>query len=79
MTRFNSPIAFVAMLSAGLLFGAADSASAQKTKKVSYEEAWALCRADVQANTPPETTQSAARYTRGAACMKKYGYRLKKQ
>jgi hypothetical protein len=69
----------IVAVSAAMLFAGADMASAQKKgKKVTYEEAWEICRKDVQANLPGDTTQSAARYTRGAGCMKKYGYRLKK-
>jgi penicillin V acylase-like amidase (Ntn superfamily) len=66
-------------LSVGMLFAATDMASAQKkAKKLTYEQAWAACQKDVQTALPGDTTQSAARYTRGAACMKIHGYRLKK-
>jgi hypothetical protein len=64
--------------SAAILLAATDTTLAQKAKKLTYEQAWAECRKDVQANLPGDTTQSAARYTRGAACMKTHGYRLKK-
>jgi hypothetical protein len=64
--------------SAALLFVATDMASAaKKAKKVSYEEAWEICRKDVQANLPGMDFAST-RATRGAACLKRYGYRLKK-
>jgi hypothetical protein len=78
MLKFNL-LGVVMALSIGLLFAATDTASAQKkAKKLTYEQAWAECRKDVQANLPGDTTQSAARYTRGAGCMKQHGYRLKK-
>jgi hypothetical protein len=65
--------------SAAMLLAATDTTLAQKkAKKLTYEQAWAECRKDVQANLPGDTTQSAARYTRGAGCMKQHGYRLKK-
>jgi hypothetical protein len=66
--------------SAVMLFAATDMALAQqkKAKKLTYEQAWAECRKDVQAALPGDTTQSAARYSRGAGCMKQHGYRLKK-
>jgi hypothetical protein len=65
--------------STGVLLMAADIASAQqKAKKLTYEQAWAECKKDVTSVLGGETTQSAARYTRGAACMKQYGYRLKR-
>jgi hypothetical protein len=54
----------------------ASNASAQK--KVSYEQAWAKCKADVNANFPGEGGATAGRYARGTSCMKEYGYRLKK-
>jgi hypothetical protein len=76
MSKSNS-IAAIA-LTVTMLFAVTEVASAQKAKKLTYEQAWAACSKDVQANVPPETTTSAGRYTRGAACMKKYGYRLKK-
>ena len=48
-------------------------------KKVSYEKAWELCKKEIGANAPgSDTTTSAARSSAGGACMKKYGYRLKK-
>jgi hypothetical protein len=67
---------FVLSFAAALAFGGVPGASAQG--KVSYEQAWAKCKADIGANYPGEGGASAARYTRGAACMKQYGYRLKK-
>jgi hypothetical protein len=52
---------------------------ASAAKKVSYEQAWAKCKAEIGANVPmQDTTTSAARASAGGACMKKYGYRLKK-
>jgi hypothetical protein len=78
MPKFNLSVAAVTALSVGMLFAATEMASAQKAKKMTYEQAYAACAKDIQANVPPETTTSAGRYTRGAACMKKYGYRLKK-
>lgn len=52
---------------------------ASAAKKVTYEQAWAKCKAEIGANVPgQDTTTSSARYSAGSACMKKYGYRLKK-
>jgi len=65
----------VAALSAAALLVPATTASAAKAKKISYEEAWATCRTEVSI-LPGEQQQN--RYARGAACMKKHGYRLKK-
>jgi len=47
-------------------------------QKVTYEQAWAKCKADVNKNLPGESAASAARYARGGACMMQYGYRLKR-
>ena len=67
---------FVLSFAAVLAFAGVPGASAQG--KVSYEQAWAKCSADVKANYPGESSNSGARYTRAAACMKDFGYRLKK-
>ena len=53
--------------------------SASAAKKMSYEDAFAKCKAEIAGNVPmQDTTTSSAKYTAGSACMKKYGYRLKK-
>jgi len=52
---------------------------ASAKSKMSYEQAFTKCKSEISANVPmADTTTSGARYTAGAACMKKYGYRLKK-
>ena len=57
-------------------FGFGGDASA-KTKKVSYDQAWKICKDQMDKDRIPGTTgQSNERYTRGAACMKKYGYKI---
>lgn len=64
-------VSFVAAIA---LCGAASAKS-----KMSYEQAYAKCKTEISGNVPmSDTTTSAARYSAGAACMKKYGYRLKK-
>ena len=77
MPKFNSSVVAIAALSVGLLFGATEMASAQKKQKLTYEEAYKRCAETAIAGMPAETT-AGGRSTRGAACMKKYGYRLKK-
>jgi hypothetical protein len=70
---------FVALLAIalGAAFGFADNASAAAKKKLTYDEAYARCKAIMdKEGTPGTSTQSNVRYTRGAACMKKYGYKL---
>jgi hypothetical protein len=62
---------------AGVLFlSGIPDASAQK-KKLTYEQAFAKCKEDVNRTLPTEY-HSAGRYARGGACMKEYGYHLKK-
>jgi len=57
-------------------FGLSDGASAAK-KKLTYEEAYAKCKSIMDKEGAPGTsTQANVRHTRGAACMKKYGYKL---
>jgi hypothetical protein len=46
---------------------------------MTYEQAFAACKKDVDANVGgTEALTSAARHSRGAACMQKHGFRLKK-
>jgi hypothetical protein len=70
----------LATLLAGALaaaFGLTDDASAATKKKLTYDEAYAKCKSIMdKEGTPGTSTQSNVRYTRGAACMKKYGHKL---
>ncbi len=55
----------------------ADNASAAAKKKLTYDEAYAKCKSIMdKEGTPGTSTQANVRYTRGAACMKKYGHKL---
>jgi len=67
---------FAVSFAAVLTFAGIPDASAQS--KVSYEEAWAKCKADVVSQHGAGEGNTAAKYARGGACMKQYGYRLKK-
>jgi len=68
LTRKSLPV--VIALSIAMLLGVADMAFAAK---VTYEDAWARCKKFV--DVLPRDAQSQ-RYSRGAACMHKYGYKL---
>jgi hypothetical protein len=47
--------------------------------KMSYEQAFAKCKEEIKASAPgSEALSTAQRSTAGGACMKKYGFRLKK-
>jgi hypothetical protein len=67
---------FVVALSAAALLAASGPAFAQKKekeKKITREEAWSRCTAEVSV-IPSD--QHGQRYARGAACMKKFGYKI---
>ena len=70
---------FLTVLVAGALvaaFGFADSALAAK-KKLTYDEAYARCKSLLDKEGAWGTSTNAnLRYTRGGACMKKYGHKL---
>ena len=80
MRKPGLPIVTIITLSAGMLFAATDMTSAQQqaAKRLTYEQAWAVCKQQVTSVLGGDTTTTAGRYTRGAACMKQHGYRLKK-
>jgi hypothetical protein len=77
MFRICKRSAMITIASTALALSVTTGAMAAP-KKLTYEQAWAHCKADIVAALPGETTTSAARYTRGAACMKQHGYRLKR-
>jgi hypothetical protein len=55
-----------------------DSATA-KTKKLSYESAFAKCKQELGGGPlGGEALNTAGRYSAAGGCMKKYGYRLKR-
>ena len=56
--------------------GLADNALAAK-KKLTYEQAWDVCKKEMdKMGIFGTSTQANERHTRGAACMKKHGYRI---
>jgi hypothetical protein len=75
MSKRKLLIAFLAVTLAAPL-GFVDAASAAK-KKITYDEAWKLCKAELDKSGAPGTGISAnERHTRGAGCMQKYGYKI---
>ena len=68
---------FAAAISAIVLLASVDPAAAQqqKKKKLSYEEAWKLCAAEINKAQVP-TDQPGSRQAAGAGCMKKYGHKI---
>jgi hypothetical protein len=73
----NVGVYMLAAVAAAVIAGAPD-ASAQGKKKMTYAQAFALCKKDVIASTPGELAGSTQRYQRGMACMREYGFTLKK-
>jgi len=66
-----------ALLAAALVAGFTFDSASAKHKKVSYNQAWKICKDQMDKDKIPGTTgQSNERYTRGAGCMKKYGYKI---
>ena len=57
--------------------GRADKALAAKKKKLTYEQAWDVCKKEMdKMGVFGTSTQANERHTRGAACMKKHGYNI---
>jgi hypothetical protein len=51
--------------------------TASAAKKLTYEQAWAHCKALMdKEKTPGTTTMGNERMVRGGACMQHYGYKL---
>ena len=76
-------IAITIALSAGLLFATTEIVSAQATtmkgQKLTFEEAYTTCRTGFMKGTGSAAgTHAGGNYARGSACMKQYGYRLKR-
>ena len=49
-------------------------AGAALAARVSYAEAWRLCKAELDNERIPPLSISNDRYLRGGACMQRYGY-----
>jgi hypothetical protein len=64
----------VIALSVAVPLALADAAfAAKKAEKLTFEQAWAVCKTQVDKLA---ADQQSARYSRGAACMHHYGYRI---
>ena len=68
-------LGIVIALSLALPLGGAGAALAAKkpVAKLSFEDAWAKCKTQVDKLA---ADHQSARYSRGAACMHMYGYRI---
>jgi hypothetical protein len=57
--------------------GLVDNAFAAKKKKLTYDQAWEVCKKEMdKMGVFGTSTQANERHTRGAGCMKKYGYKI---
>ena len=75
--RYVPGVAILSVIIVGA-FAVSDSALA-KVKKLSYEDAFAKCKQEIGTGAPgSESLSTSQRYSSGGACMKRYGYRLKK-
>ena len=56
--------------------GVLDVAMAAKQKKISREQAWRLCKAELDKEKTPSNMTTNDRFIRGGACLMRYGYSL---
>jgi hypothetical protein len=77
MGMSNRTRCVIVAVSSAIAFGAVQSAVAKtkEAKKPTYEEAWALCTAQLNRNHIL-VNEAGQRYAAGAACMLHYGYRI---
>jgi hypothetical protein len=68
------PLHVVIALSVAVPLALADTAfAAKKAQPLTFEQAWALCKVQVDKLAADQQSQ---RYSRGAACMHHYGFRI---
>ena len=74
----NKQKALVAVLTIAMAaaLGIVVNASAATKKKLSYEQAWAHCKALLDQEKTPGDLVGNWRTFRGRACMEKYGYKI---
>ena len=64
----------IALLTAVLIASLDFANSALAEKKLTYDQAWAACKAKMdKAGVPGTGLQANERYIRGSNCMKRYG------
>jgi hypothetical protein len=73
MLKLTSLGVVIALATAAPLGATADAAAYGAKKHVSYAEAYKRCKVHVDKLA---YDQQSARYSRGAACMHQYGYKL---
>lgn len=63
----------VAICACTLIAGIGSAYAQDKKPKISREQAWSICAQAVASVDPEDHSQ---RYSRAAACMKKFGYNI---
>jgi hypothetical protein len=76
MTSNRKLFAAVLAFSIGIALGLADQAAAASQKKITREQAWKLCKAQLDKEGTASNMTTNDRYLRGGACLQKYGYSL---
>lgn len=66
----------VALIAITSLATAGQAFAAGKHQKLTYEQAFARCKSQLNLSVTAPSTSHSHGYTAGAACMHKYGYRL---
>jgi len=64
----------IILAAASVVAGSQPATAATKQKKLTYEEAYKVCKAQLDRQFTSDW--HTARYTAGSSCMHKYGYRL---
>jgi hypothetical protein len=73
---YNSKMLVGLLATAFAITWASGASAAKREKSVSFERAWALCKAELDREKIPGPGISNDRYIRGGGCMARYGYRL---
>jgi hypothetical protein len=64
----------IASSAAIVLLVASPGFAVAKSKKLTLEQAWAVCKAEIDRTIPKD--QHSHRYSAGGACMLRHGYRI---
>jgi hypothetical protein len=76
MSNKQNAIVTILIVAMAAASGIVANASAATKKKLSYEEAWAHCKALLDKEKTPGDLAGNWRTYRGSACMHKYGYKI---
>jgi hypothetical protein len=75
MSKYRLFIVSVAAAAIAVLSSVDASVAQEKKKKVSLQQAWKLCKVELDRAGTPASWQSQ-RYSMGMACMERYGHKL---